>query len=125
MQEDTVVGLPRPSGTVEDDLLLCVLRDGARQMLMHAIEAEVAAFLAATPIRSTGAGVAAWSAMAMRPSGSSKPASAESRCKGLGFATVAPTPPPASASPRRCCQPTCAGPGTSRSFALALSQRRL
>src|SRR5918995_1129153 len=47
MEEDTVVGLPRPGGTVEDDLLLCVLRDGARQMLMHAIEAEVTAFLAA------------------------------------------------------------------------------
>jgi putative transposase len=47
MQEDTVVGLPRPGGTVEDDPLLCVLRDGARQMLRQAIEAEVAAFLAA------------------------------------------------------------------------------
>jgi putative transposase len=47
MQEDTVVGLPRPGGTVEDDPLLCVLRAGARQMLSHAIEAEVAAFLAA------------------------------------------------------------------------------
>jgi putative transposase len=46
MEEDTVVGLPRPGGTVEDDPLLCVLRDGARQMLTHAIEAEVAAFLA-------------------------------------------------------------------------------
>ena len=47
MEEDTVVGLPRPGGTVEDDPLLCVLRAGARQMLTHAIEAEVAAFLAA------------------------------------------------------------------------------
>jgi putative transposase len=47
MEEDTVVGLPRPGGTVEDDPLLCVLRAGARQMLSHAIEAEVAAFLAA------------------------------------------------------------------------------
>jgi transposase-like protein len=46
MQEDTVVGLPRPGGTVEDDPLLAVLREGARQMLTHAIEAEVAAFLA-------------------------------------------------------------------------------
>ncbi|MDQ4105750.1 MAG: IS256 family transposase [Actinomycetota bacterium] len=42
-----VVGLPRPGGTVEDDPLLYVLRTGARQMLTHAIEAEVAAFLAA------------------------------------------------------------------------------
>ena len=47
MEEDTVVGLPRPGGTVEDDPLLCVLRAGARQMLMQAIEAEVTAFLAA------------------------------------------------------------------------------
>ena len=46
MQEDTVVGLPRPGGTVDDDPLLAVLREGARQMLTHAIEAEVAAFLA-------------------------------------------------------------------------------
>jgi putative transposase len=46
MGEDTVVGLPRPGGTVEDDPLLTVLREGARQMLTHAIEAEVAAFLA-------------------------------------------------------------------------------
>jgi len=46
MEEDTVVGLPRPGGTVEDDPLLGVLREGARQMLSHAIEAEVAAFLA-------------------------------------------------------------------------------
>ena len=45
MEEDTVVELPRP-GTVEDDPLLAVLREGARQMLTHAIEAEVAAFLA-------------------------------------------------------------------------------
>jgi hypothetical protein len=44
MEEDTVVGLPRPSGTVDDDPLLCVLRDGARQMLMQAIEAEGTAF---------------------------------------------------------------------------------
>lgn len=47
MEEDTVVGLPRPGGTVEDDPLLCVLRQGARRMLTHAIEAEVAGFLAA------------------------------------------------------------------------------
>ena len=47
MEETTVVGLARPGGTVEDDPLLCVLRDGARQMLMQAIEAEVAGFLAA------------------------------------------------------------------------------
>jgi putative transposase len=46
MQDDTVVGLPRPGGMVEDDPLLAVLRDGARRMLTQAIEAEVAAFLA-------------------------------------------------------------------------------
>ena len=47
MEEGTVVGLPRPGGTVEDDPLLAVLREGARRMLTQAIEAEVAAFLAA------------------------------------------------------------------------------
>jgi putative transposase len=46
MQEDTVVGLPRPGRTVESDPLLAVLRDGARRMLTQAIEAEVAEFLA-------------------------------------------------------------------------------
>jgi hypothetical protein len=35
MEEDTVVGLPRPGGTVENDPLLAVLREGARQMLTH------------------------------------------------------------------------------------------
>jgi transposase-like protein len=46
MEEDSVVGLPRRGGTVEDDPLLAVLREGARQMLSLAIEVEVAAFLA-------------------------------------------------------------------------------
>ena len=41
MEEDTVVGLARPGGTVEDDPLLAVLREGARQMLSFAFEAEV------------------------------------------------------------------------------------
>ena len=30
MEEDTVIELPRPGGTVEDDPLLAVLREGAR-----------------------------------------------------------------------------------------------
>ena len=46
VEEDTVVALPRPGGMVEDDPLLGVLREGARRMLMQAIEAEVAGFLA-------------------------------------------------------------------------------
>ena len=45
MEEDTVVGLPRPGGIVEDDPLLCVLREGARRMLMPAIQAEVDVFI--------------------------------------------------------------------------------
>jgi len=56
MEEDTVVGLPRPGGTIEDDPLLCVLREGARRMLTRAIEAEVAAFLAAHADRVDDAG---------------------------------------------------------------------
>jgi len=39
--------LSRPGASLVDDPLLAVLRDGARRMLMQAIEAEVEAFLAA------------------------------------------------------------------------------
>ncbi len=45
MEENTVVTLPRPGASITDDPLLAVLRDGARRMLMQAIEAEVEAFL--------------------------------------------------------------------------------
>ena len=47
MDEDIVVRLSRPGGSVADDPLLAVLRDGARRMLTHAIEAEVEGFIAA------------------------------------------------------------------------------
>ena len=47
MNEDSVVALPRPGASVTDDPLLAVLREGARRMLMQAIEAEVESFLAA------------------------------------------------------------------------------
>jgi putative transposase len=47
MAEDSVVPLPRPGAGVTDDPLLAVLREGARRMLMQAVEAEVEAFLAA------------------------------------------------------------------------------
>jgi putative transposase len=47
MKEDTVVTLPRPGASVTDDPLLAVLREGARRMLMQAIEAEVETFLTA------------------------------------------------------------------------------
>ena len=46
MEEDTVVALSRPGASVTDDPLLAVLREGARRMLMQAIEAEVETFLA-------------------------------------------------------------------------------
>jgi putative transposase len=46
VEEDSVVALPRPGAGVTDDPLLAVLREGARRMLMQAIEAEVEAFLA-------------------------------------------------------------------------------
>src|SRR5687767_2775834 len=46
VNEDTVVALPRPGSGLADDPLLAVLREGARRMLMQAIEAEVEAFLA-------------------------------------------------------------------------------
>jgi putative transposase len=47
MKDDTVVALPRPGASLADDPLLAVLREGARRMLMQAIEAEVEAFLVA------------------------------------------------------------------------------
>ena len=47
MDEDSVVVLPRPEASVTDDPLLAVLREGARRMLMQAIEAEVETFLTA------------------------------------------------------------------------------
>lgn len=47
MEEDSVVSLPRPGSGVVSDPLLAVLREGARRMLMQAVEAEVEAFLAA------------------------------------------------------------------------------
>ena len=47
MTEDSVVPLPRPGAGVTDDPLLAVLREGARRMLMQAVEAEVEVFLAA------------------------------------------------------------------------------
>jgi transposase-like protein len=46
VNEDTVVALPRPGSSLADDPLLAVLREGARRLLMQAIEAEVEAFLA-------------------------------------------------------------------------------
>jgi transposase-like protein len=45
MEEGTVVILPRPGGIVEDDPLLCLLREGARRMLMQAIQAEIDTFV--------------------------------------------------------------------------------
>ena len=47
MEEDSVVSLPRRDAGVADDPLLAVLRAGARRMPMQAVEAAVAAFLAA------------------------------------------------------------------------------
>src|SRR6476659_8643955 len=47
MEEDSVVPLARPATSIPDDPLLAVLREGARRMLMQAIEAEVETFLAA------------------------------------------------------------------------------
>jgi putative transposase len=47
VEEGTVVPLPKPGATLADDPLLAVLREGARRMLMQAVEAEVEAFLAA------------------------------------------------------------------------------
>jgi transposase-like protein len=50
MEEDIVVRLRRPGGSVADDPLLVVLREGARRMLTCAIEAEVDGFVAACAV---------------------------------------------------------------------------
>src|SRR3954451_6863540 len=47
MKWDTVITQPRPGARVSYDLLLTVLREGARRMLLQAIEAEVETFLTA------------------------------------------------------------------------------
>jgi hypothetical protein len=47
VSENIIVALPRPGASSADDLLLAVLRGGARRMLMQAIEAEAEVFLAA------------------------------------------------------------------------------
>jgi putative transposase len=45
VEEGSVVLLPKPSSTLADDPLLAVLREGARRLLMQAVEAEVETFL--------------------------------------------------------------------------------
>jgi len=47
MKADTVVRLARPGASLADDLLLEVLRSGARRMLQQVVEVEVEAFMAA------------------------------------------------------------------------------
>ena len=116
MEEDSVVRLPRPGGSVADDPLLAVLREGARRMLTQAIEAEVEAFIAAhaglvdeqgrrrvvrnghAPERQlqTGIGPIAVRRPKVRDRG------------GRGSAS-------GSGSPRRFCRPICGGRRTSRS----------
>ena len=115
MKEDSVVALPRPGASVTDDPLLAVLREGARRMLMQAIEAEVETFLAAhgelvdeqgrrrlvrnghAPERQLQTGIGPLEVR--RP---------KVRDRGR------PRMPSRSGSPRRSCRLTCGGPGTSR-----------
>src|SRR3954469_10290746 len=88
MEEHIVVSLPKPGSGVTDDPLLAVLREGARRMLMQAIEAEVEMFLAAhAGLVEEGAGGGSC-AMVMRPSGGSRPALARSRSAGPRCVTV-------------------------------------
>ena len=116
MEEDSVVALPRPGSSVTDDPLLAVLREGARRMLMQAIEAEVEAFLAAhaglldqqgrrrlvrngqAPERQIQTGIGPLEVR--RP-----------KVRDRGVSLMASR----SGSPRRSCRPTCAGPRTSKS----------
>src|SRR5688500_3725258 len=50
MDEDSVVALPRPEASVTDDPLLAVMREGARRMLLQAIEAEDVVFRASQAV---------------------------------------------------------------------------
>src|SRR3954447_19717280 len=115
MEEDTVVSLPRPGSGVTDDPLLTVLREGARRMLMQAIEAEVETFLAAH------AGlVDEWGRRRLVHNGHAPERQIQT---GIGpvqvrrprCVTVLPKVVNQSGSPRRSCRPTCAGRRSSRS----------
>ena len=115
MKEDTVVALPRPGASVTDDPLLAVLREGARRMLMQAIEAEVETFLTAhgglvdeqgrrrlvrnghAPERQIQTGIGPLEVR--RPKVRDRGGAAGGERSG---------------SPRRCCRLTCGGPGISR-----------
>jgi hypothetical protein len=51
VEEGTVVPLPKPGATLAGDPLLAVLREGARWMLMQAIEAGFRKLRSALPVR--------------------------------------------------------------------------
>ena len=115
MEEDSVVRLPRPGGRSADDPLLSMLRDGARRMLMAAIEAEVDGFVAAHSGLVDGQG--------RRRVVRNGHAPERQLQTGIGPIAVrrpkvrdrGPTARHGSGSPRRFCRPICAGPRTSRS----------
>ena len=56
------------NGTAGGSLLDEIVRDGARQMLAAALQAEVAAYIDHSPIRSMRTGDGWWSAMAITTS---------------------------------------------------------
>ena len=56
---DSVVPLPKPETSIPDDPLLPVLREGAKRMLMQAIETEARTFLAAHAELTDGHGLPA------------------------------------------------------------------
>ena len=69
MTEDSVVALHHPGVTA--DPLTAVLRGGARELLAQAIEAEVAAVLAAHEHLKTETAAGAWCVMATGRNGRS------------------------------------------------------
>ena len=69
MKESTVVFLPSAEGV--EDRLTEVLRAGARELVRHAVEAEVAALLRPTPIIGPRPAVGVWCVTGMARSGRS------------------------------------------------------
>ena len=124
MKEDTVVALPRPGASVTDDPLLAVLREGARRMLMQAIEAEVEDSTAhGSLVDEQGRRRLVRNGHA--PERQIQTGIGRSRCAGRRCATVAVPLVARSGSPRQYCRLTCGGPGISRNSCLALPEGRV
>ena len=78
MTKDTVVAFRAPTG-FSPDPLTDLLRQGARDLIAQAVEAELNAFLVAHADQTDAAGAGGWSGMVIFPSGRSRPGSVRFR----------------------------------------------